>query len=71
MSKKQIYLIFLICISNILKCSQFQMLMRSTNTVEDRNRKIKNLAFKIYGKKYERGVIDFVISQILNGPKIY
>ena len=44
--------------------------MNSPNTTEDRNKKIQILSYRLYGKKYERSIIDFVLKRILNGPKI-
>ena len=62
--------ILVLCLCNISICDQFVMLMNSPNTLDDRNKKISMLAHKIYGKKFEKDIIDFVLDQVLNGPKI-
>ena len=70
MNLKFIKIFLTFCLFNISFCDRFTMLMNSPNTTEDRNKKIQILAYRLYGKKYERSIIDFVLKRILNGPKI-
>lgn len=70
MNKNNFIVLIALCLFNISLCDQYKKIMETPHSIKDRNRLLTMLAYKMFKRRYEKGLIDFVLERILNGNEI-